>query len=96
MRSPLTQGGLEIKAKVTLKWDDEAKFLLFKEKVETNYRFDRSCQDESDSILESIKKMIIGDGEARVDDEEAENDDMDVDNDIPIFVDSSSSDDEID
>ena len=56
--SPLTQGGLEIKPKVTVEWAlaDKLKFLLFQEYVQTNYDFDKSNEDHSNVILEKIRR----------------------------------------
>ena len=61
-RSPLTQGGLEIKTKVTVVWpmEDKEKFLLLRNYVEMNYDFDKSNEDQSPAILDKIKGTIMG------------------------------------
>ena len=93
MRSPLTQGGLEIKSKVSVKWgvNSRAKFVLFKEHVEKNYIFVKRCEDDSAKILESIKKLMIVEVS---NEEEEENAEIEVDNAIPILVDYLCDDDE--
>ena len=59
-RSNLTQGGIEIKSKVSVTWlaTEEIKFLYLKDFVEKNYNFEKRNDDESGIILDKIKKQI--------------------------------------
>ena len=56
-RSPITQGGLEIKSQVKVEWSvvENAKFLVFRENVKESYSFERS--DKYD--LKHIRKRIM-------------------------------------
>ena len=58
--SPLTKDGLEITSSVTVELGVESKdtFLLLNEHIKKNYIFDKSCDDDSASILEEINKML--------------------------------------
>lgn len=75
-RSPITQGGLEIKVAVTFSWEvsQREKFFLLKDYISKWYDFQTSLtQDDSDQILERLeedmKKMNLDDGEINVNDE---------------------------
>ena len=57
-RSPLTQGGLEIKCRVTLTWTDALKFDFLKTFIEKNYSFENREKDDSREILEQINAAI--------------------------------------
>ena len=60
VKSPLTQGGLEIKSWVAVEWDvnSKNKFVILKEYIENFYSFDKSCADESAVIIEGIKRLL--------------------------------------
>ena len=54
LRSPLTQGGLEIKCRVKCTWTNEEHLDLLKRFIEQNYTFENRLNDYSTSVLESL------------------------------------------
>ena len=62
-RSPITQGGLEIKSLVRAEWPtvENMKFLAFKNYVQDAYKFEESLnKDDSKEILQNIMKIEDG------------------------------------
>ena len=59
-RSPITQGGLEIEAQITAEWAsaEKAKFLVFRNYVQSNYDFEKCDKDDSKEILAGIMASI--------------------------------------
>ena len=55
VRSPLTQGGLEIKCSVTANWESEDSIDILKSSIENTYNFDDRLVDDSETVLESLK-----------------------------------------
>ena len=56
-RSPLTQGGLEIEAKVTVIWENEKNLKIFAEKVDwVQFTLDEPYQDDTKNFLHEIKR----------------------------------------
>ena len=81
VRSPLTQGGLEIKCEMTIEWQDKDKFLLLKlkEYICKNYNFEKSLDDDSEDILEDINKVMqSGPADSELDEE--------MDQELPILM----------
>lgn len=90
-RSPITKGGLEIKAAVTVEWKQKEMFDVLKEYVTRNCVYENSLRDDSATILEEIKMKIDSDmADDATNDESLEKEQempMDVENDIPIIID---------
>ena len=55
VRSPLKQGGLEIKCHVKCHWTSEQYLTVLKDFVEKNYSFEGRLKDDSKAILQSLK-----------------------------------------
>ena len=55
VRSPLTQGGLEIKCSVMANWESDDGIDILKSSIQNNYNFDDRLGDYSKSVLESLK-----------------------------------------
>ena len=53
-RSPLTQGGLEVKCSVTASWTNEKGITLLKKLVDEKYSFDKRLEDESADIIKKL------------------------------------------
>ena len=53
-RSPLTQGGLEVKCQVTATWDNDKGRKILTQSIERNYKFSNSLIDDSEEILRSL------------------------------------------
>lgn len=79
-RSPLTQGGLEIKASVTVVWTDEEKFGILRDYISENFSFERRLNDDSTSILNEIMTRIRLDDEQLVISNEEDGDEEFEDN----------------
>ena len=81
LRSPLSQGGLEIKCSVTCNWTDAENLELLTQLIEKNYQFDNRMTDDSKSILESLD-LEVGIGEYESDDEEDSGLPVEIDDEI--------------
>ena len=54
VRSPFTQGGLEIKCKVTASWSKQEGLDLLKTSIDQKYNFDNRLVDDSKTVLQSL------------------------------------------
>ena len=71
LRSPLNQGGLEIKCMVKCNWTDEQCLTVLKDFVEKSYSFDGRLKDDSKAILQSLTIQLDQAEETNADDSDS-------------------------
>jgi predicted transcriptional regulator len=67
VRSPLTQGRLEIKCIVTVNWASDDGIDKLKSSIERNYSFEDHLADDSKTVLQSLKNSYEVEEEIELD-----------------------------
>ena len=94
VRSPLTQGGLEIKCIVTVSWASDDGIDILRSSIEKNYSFEDRMVDDSKTVLQSLKNSYEVEEEIEVDfglevleiSETEDNEVENVENDVDLIV----------
>lgn len=68
MRSPLTQGGIEIPCKIKLSWSSRTGIAIFSDFVIKNYDLEKNLVDDSPTILREIKENLVSSTDQEEDD----------------------------
>ena len=64
VRSPLTQGGLEIQCRVTANWDNSEAMDLLRTSISERYDFEKRLEDSSKQLLAALcEELQISDTE---------------------------------